>query len=86
MTDEQRQEIMRRYNESMCAMSDALMAIRATEQADGMRNAYPELTSWQLAQASQNFWAQCRGEVPVEPIRIPARPTLWARFKRWVRA
>lgn len=42
MTDEQRQEIMRRMNEGMCAMSDAQMAVRAAEQADGMRNAWPD--------------------------------------------
>ena len=86
MTDEQRQEIMRRMNEGMRAMSDAQMAVHAAEQAYGMRNAYPDLTQQQLAQASQNWWAQCLGEVPVEPIRMPERPTLWARFKSWLRA
>jgi hypothetical protein len=86
MTDEQRQEIMRRQAEGMRAMSKEEMARRQLEAADGARNAYPELTSWQLAQASQNWWAQCRGEVPVEPIRMPEPPTLWARFKRWIRA
>jgi hypothetical protein len=86
MTDEQRQEIMRRQAESMRAMSTEEMALRQFEAAQGARNAYQELTSWQLAQASQNLWAQCRGEVPVEPIRIPERPTLLARFRRWIRA
>lgn len=86
MTDEQRQEIMRRMNEGMRAMSNEEMARRQLEAADGMRNSYPDLTSHQLAQASQNWWAQCRGEVPVEPIQAPAPPTLWARIKRWMMA
>jgi hypothetical protein len=86
MTDEERQEMMRRQAEDMCAMSNEEMARRQREAADGMGNAYPDLMTRQLAQASENWWAQCRGEVPVEPIRLPRRPTLWARFKRWLRA
>lgn len=82
MADEQRQEIMRRMNEGMRAMSKEEMARR---QLEGARNAYPEITSWQLAQASQNWWAQCRGELPVEPVRTPERRTLWSRIKLWFR-
>jgi hypothetical protein len=85
MTDEQRQEIMRRQAEGMRAMSDAEMVIRAAEQAHGARNSWPDLTPEQLAQASQNWWAQCRGELPVEPVRTPDRRTLWSRVDWWFR-
>ena len=54
MTDEQRQEIMRRMNEGMCAMSDAQMVARAAEQADGIRQRGP-LTSGEQ-EAVRNFW------------------------------
>jgi hypothetical protein len=83
MTDEQRQEIMRRQAEGMRAMSNEEMARRQLEAAQGARNAYPELTSWQLAQASQNFWRQEGSFTPV-PIQMPQ--TRWERFKRWLRA
>jgi hypothetical protein len=82
MTDEQRQEIMRRMNEGMCAMSKEELARR---QPEGARNAWPELTPERIAQASQNWWAQCRGELPVEPVRTPERRTLWSRIKLWFR-
>ena len=84
MTDEQRQEIMRRQAEGMRAMSNEEMARRQLEAAQGASNAYPELTSWQLAQASQNFWRQ---DGPFTPAPIQPPPlTLWARFMRWIRA
>ena len=76
--------IMRRQAEGMRAMSKEEMARRQLEAADGARNAYPELTSWQLAQASQNFWRQ---EGPFEPHPIQPPPlTLWERFMRRIRA
>ena len=86
MTDEQRQAVMPAQYDGMRATSNEEMAKRQLEAADGMRNAYPDLMPHQLAQASQNWWAQCRGEVAVEPIRIPEHPTLWARLVRWLRA
>ena len=87
MTNEQRQEIMRRMNEGMCQMNDAQMAIRAAEQADGMRNAYPgSIDSVMLAQASMNFWRQEDQFVPAAPVPPARQPTMWARFKRWIRA
>ena len=84
MTDEQRQEIMRRQSDGMRAMSNEEMARRQLEAADGARNAYPGLTSWQFAQASQNFWRQ-EGPFTQAPIQPPPL-TRWARFKRWLRA
>jgi hypothetical protein len=84
MTDEQRQEIMRAQAEGMRAMSKEKMARRQLEAAHGARNAYPELTSLQLAQASQNFGRQ---EEPLTPTQVQPPPlTRWARFKRWIRA
>ena len=85
MTDEQRQEIMRRQADGMRAMSNEEMARRQLEAARGARNAWSDLTPEQLAQASQNWWAQCRGELPVEPVRTPERRTLWSRIKLWFR-
>jgi hypothetical protein len=86
MTDEQRQEYIRRYNEGMCnMMTDAQMAIRAAEQAEGMRNAYPDnIDSTMLAQASMNFWRQ-EGPFTPKPITMPP-PTMWERIKRWLLA
>lgn len=88
MNDKQKLEIMRRQAEGMRAMSTEEMARRQVESAQGARNAYPQLTSWQLAQASQNWWAQCRGEDDAPLIETPPekRPTLLERLKRWLRA
>jgi hypothetical protein len=85
MTDKQRQEIMRRQAEGMRAMSKEEMARRQLEAAHGARNAYPEIASWQLAQASQNFWRQ-EGLFTQGPIQPPPTLTRWARFMRWIRA
>jgi hypothetical protein len=68
---------------TMLSVLEALWKAR-TELARMKKN--EEMARHQLAQASENWWAQCRGEVPVEPIRLPIRPTPWARFKRWLRA
>jgi len=84
MTDEQRQEFMRRMNEGMRAMSEEQMAARAAEQAYGMRNAWPDgVDNVRLAQASMNFWRQ---EGPLKPVTIQTPPTLWERLKRWLRS
>lgn len=83
MNDEQRQEIMRRYNEGMCAMSDAQMSIRAAEQAEGMRQRGP-LTSGEQ-EAMQNFWGGT-ADAQNNMIPDPPPPTLWARVKSWIRA
>ena len=83
MDEQTRQDILRRYNEGMYAMSDAQMVIRAAEQAEGMRQRGP-LTSGEQ-EGLRNFWGGSADEhnnfVPV-----PTLPTLWARFKRWMRA
>jgi len=72
MTDEQRQEIMRRQVEGVRAMSKEEMARRQREAAQDMRNSWPGR-------------AQCRGELPVEPVRTPDRRTLWSRVDWWFR-
>jgi hypothetical protein len=84
MTDEQRQEIMRRYNEGMCAMSDAQMAIRAAEQAEGMRQRGP-LTSGEQ-ESMRNFWGAHADEQNNIIQDAPPVPTLFERFKRWILA
>lgn len=83
MTDEQRKEIMRRYNEGVCAMSDAQMAIRAAEQAEGMRQRGP-LTSGEQ-EAMRNFWGGTADEQKNFAPNTPPE-TLWKRFKRRMRA
>jgi hypothetical protein len=86
MTDERRQEYIRRYNEGMRNMTAAQASIYAAEQADCMRNAYPDrIDSTMLAQASMNFWRQ-DGPLATGPIQIPPHPTMWARIKRWLLA
>ena len=84
MTEKQIQEIMRLQACSMQAMSNEALERRQLEQADGMRNAWPDgVDSARLAQASMNFWRQ-EGPFTAGPIQTP--PTLWARIKRWIRA
>lgn len=79
MNDEQRQAIMRRYNEGLCGMSDAQMAIRAAEQVAGMRQRGP-LTNGEQ-DAMRNFWAiTAAEEQQCAPVR---KPTLLQRFKAW---
>ena len=85
MPNEQRQEIMRRHAEGMRAVSNEEIARRQREAADGARNAWPDSMPGQLAQGSQNWLVQWRGEIDVAPIVPPPSPTLWARFKRWIR-
>ena len=81
IADEQRHEIMRRQSEGMRAMSQEEMTRRRLEAEAGARNVYPELTSWQIAQASRNSWCQCRGEVDTPPIKASIKETLWARIR-----
>ena len=83
MTDEQRQEIMRRQAEGMCAMSKEEMARRQFEAADGARQRGP-LTSGEQ-EAMSNFWGTT-ADTQNNIIHDPPPPTLWARFKRWIRA
>ena len=83
MTEQKIEDYRQRYFAGMRAVSNDRMEARALEQAAGMRNARPELTSWQLAQASQNFWAMSRGDVEVAPIVVPL--TRWQRFRQWWR-
>ena len=56
----------------------------ARRQSEGMRQRGPLTNGEQeaLAQASMNFWRQ---EGPFTPVPIQPPPTLWARFKRWIR-
>jgi hypothetical protein len=77
MTDEQRQEFMRRMNEGMRSMSDAEMEMRAAEQYEGMRNAWTN--SAMLGQASMNFWRQ---EGPFTPAPIVQKETVVSRIRK----
>ena len=87
MTDDQRQEIMRRYNEGMCSMSGAQMAIRAAEQAEGMQNVWPDGVDRMRGQAAMNnFWREAADAMPIAQLPPKPRQTLWARFMRWLRA
>jgi len=81
MDEATKQAIMRRYNEGMCAMTDAQMAVRAAEQAAGMRN---------IAQMQQNsgddlrnMWASMDDIAPAQlpPLTRRQRITQWlSRF------
>ena len=79
MTDEQKQEIMRRYNQGMCAMSDAQMAVRAAEQAEGMRNAASDPKD---ADNLRNFWPH-DALADIGPANMP--PLTWRqRLTQWL--
>ena len=84
MTDEQRQEIMRRQAEGMRAMSQEAMDARALQQRVGMQNAALSMPTRQ-EDDMRNFWGGAADEknnfVPDAPM-----PTLFERFKRWMRA
>ena len=81
MTEEQRQEIMRRMNDGMRAMSDAQMAERAVEQADGMRNAWPDGIDHAAVQAAMtNFWRDAADSMQIAQFPPKPRKTLWARI------
>lgn len=84
MTDEQRQEIMRRQAEGMSAMSQEAMEARARQQWVGMQNAALSRTPSQ-EDAMRNFWGGTADERNAF-IPDPPPPTLLARFKRWIRA
>ena len=87
MTDEQRQEIMRRQSEGMRAMSKEEMARRQLEEADGMRNAWPDGVDRMRGQAAMNnFWREAADAMPIAQLPPKPRPTMWARFMRWLRA
>ena len=83
MTDEQRQEIMRRQADGMRAMNNEEMARRQLEAAEGMRPRGPATAGEQ--EAMRNFWGATADEQN-NIIPDPPPPTLWARFKRWSRA
>lgn len=86
MTDEQRQEIMRRQAEGVRAMSKEEMARRQLETADGARNAWPS-ADYARGQASMNnFWREAADAMTIAQLPPKPQPTLWARFKRWIRA
>lgn len=86
MTDEQRQEIMRRQAEGMRAMSKEDMDARANAQSDGMRNAWPSADYARGQADMNNFWREVADAMPIAQLPPKPRPTLWARFKRWIRA
>jgi hypothetical protein len=87
MTDEQRQEIMRRQAEGMRAMSNEEMARRQLEEADSARNAWPDGIDYARGQqAMNNFWRDAAEAMPIAQRTPKPRPTLWARFMRWIRA
>lgn len=83
MTDEQKQEIMRRQAEGMRAMSKEEMARRQLEAADGARQRGPLTRGEQ--EAMRNCWG-ATSDAQNNFIPDPPPPTLWARFKRWIRA
>ena len=83
MTDEQRQEIMRRQAEGMRAMSNEEMARRQLEAADGARQRGP-LTSGEQ-EAMRNFWG-ATADAQNNIISDPPPLTLRERFRRWIRA
>ena len=85
MTDEQRQEIMRRQAEGMRAVSKEEMARLQFEAADGMRNAWPSRVDHARAQADMmNVLREATNAMPIAPPK--PRTTLLARFKRWISA
>lgn len=83
MTDEQRQEIMRLQAEGMRAMSKEEMARRQLEAADGARQRGP-LTNGEQ-EAMRNFWG-ATSDAQNNIIPDAPMPTLFERFKRWMRA
>jgi len=87
MNEEQRQASIRRYNEGMRPMSEAMMAIRAAEQAEGMRNAWPDGIARNRGQSAMaNLWGDVSDAKLLEKLPTQPRPTLWERFKRLVGA
>ena len=82
MTDEQRQEIMRRQAEGMRAISDDDLARRQAEAASEARNAYSSADYARGQSDMQNFWRQ---EGQFIPVPIVQKPTLLERFKLWLR-
>ena len=83
MTDEQRQEIMRRQAEGMRAVSKEAMARMQLDAQEGMRQRGP-LTSGEQ-EAMRNFWGGT-ADAQNNFVPNPPVPTLWVRFKRWMRA
>lgn len=83
MTNERRQEIIRRQAGGMRAMSNEEMSKRQREAAQGAYQRGPLTTGEQ--EAMRNFWGGPANEqnnfVPNTPT-----PTLWVRFKRWIQA
>ena len=87
MTDEQRQELMRRQAEGMRAVSSEEMARRQQDAAAGAYNVGVSRDSYAGAQtAMNNFWREAADAMPIAQLPPKPRPTLWARFKRWLRA
>lgn len=83
MIDKQQQEIMRLQAESMRAMSEDEIARRQLDAADGARNSCPSGIDHMRWQADMtNFWREAMDAMPQLPPK--PRPTLWARFKRWI--
>jgi hypothetical protein len=87
MTDKHPQEIIRAQAEGMRAMSKEDMARRQLESADGARNAWPNgLDHMRGQQAMNSFWRESADAMPIAQLPPKPRPTLCARFKRWIRA
>ena len=86
MTDEKRQEIMRHQAEGMRAMSNEEIARRQLEAAAGALNAWPR-ADYARGQADiSNCLREVTDAMPITQYPPKPRPTLWVRFKRWVRA
>lgn len=60
---------------------------RQLEPADGARNAWPAGLDHMRVQADRtNFWREATDDMPIAQLPPKPRPTLLARFKRWMRA
>lgn len=87
MTDEQRQETMRRQAEGMRAMSEEEMSRRQLEAGDGARNAWPAgIDHMRRQDDMMNFWREATDAMPIAQLPLKPRRTLWARFKHWILA
>lgn len=86
MTDEQRQEIMRRQADGIRAMSKEEIARRQLEAAGGARNAWTSADYARGQADMNNCWRQVTDAMPIAQLTPKPRPTLWARFKRWILA
>ena len=85
--DEQRQNLMRRQADGMRAMSPEEMAKRQSAAAYGARNSWPTgINHARGQQAMSNFWRDATDSATIAQLPPKPRPTLWARFMKWIGA